>query len=230
MCEGDKGSRADIAAHDRARDPSQPNGSDGAKTPEIKRLNSEAYKPWGTRSNNASPDLSAGSLGTGPGSPKGLSVCTGGPGKAQCNNEVMEGEGGVECEKCSRWYHSKCQGLSKGAMSALNKWHGTLVWLCDACAKWLHSDPKLQPKAPNVGMPDTLLIEEKINKLESIIRHNSKTLSESIFNQEKLFAVQCKVLDKLEETSKEDKQKQHTYAEALKGISTEVVRQVTEKN
>ena len=44
-----------------------------------------------------------------------------------------------------------------------------------------------------------------------------------------MFTVHCKVLDKLETTSAENTQQQRTYAETLRGISTEVVKEVTQK-
>ena len=213
-------------------DPDPNRNSTGADIPEIRRLDSDAYKLWGSRSNNASPIQGAGDtteqsaeLG-GPNKPD-LAVCKGGPGKLLCNNEVKDGEGGVECEKCGRWFHSKCQDLSKGAMTALNKWHGTLLWLCDACNKSLKDKP--QPRSYISKDQDLIRLEEKIKKLEAIVRHNSSTLTDSIKNQEKMFTVQCKVLDKLETTSAENTQQQRTYAETLRGISTEVVKEVTQK-
>ena len=214
-------------------DPDPNRNSTGADDiPEIRRLDSDAYKPWGSRSNNASPIQGAGhppDQGAEQGGPKkhDLTVCKGGPGKSLCNNKVKDGEGGVECEKCGFWFHSKCQGLSKGAMTVLNKWHGTLVWLCDTCNKSLKD--KQQPRTRIPEEQDFSRLEEKIKKLESIVRHNSSTLTDSIKNQEKMFTVQCKVLDKLETTSAENSQQQRTYAEALRGISTEVVKEITQK-
>ena len=220
--------QVEVNGEPRASESSPSRETNDNQTPEIRRLDSNAYRPWGTRSNNTSPEPGSGTGFTATGADsKEPTVCRGGPGKTACDKEVKDGEGGVECEKCCRWYHSKCQGLSKGAMSALNKWHGTLVWLCNNCSKWLQH--KLQPTASNTAKEDLARIDQRIEKLENIMRHNSASLSESVRNQEKLFTVQCKVLDRMEAVASEDKEKKQTYAEALKGISTEVVKEVTEK-
>ena len=100
-------------------------------TPDIKRLDSDAYKPWGSRSSNLSPD---------PQAPRHVSeedgnrsVRKGGSSKPNCGREVDEGEDAVECERCMHWFHCKCQGITKAAHNALRKWHGTLLWLCNKC-------------------------------------------------------------------------------------------------
>ena len=123
------------------RNPGPNHLTKGDTNPEIRRLDSDAYKPWGTRSNNSSPVAGLGSADNKEHDAPNLFVCTGGPGKVVCNITVKEGEGSAECEKCSRWFHNKCQGLSKGAVSAMNRWHGTLLWFCDSCSKSLKTNP-----------------------------------------------------------------------------------------
>ena len=205
------------------------NGSDKGDTPEIRRLDSDAYRPWGSRSNNPSPIPGSGSAADTDHDPKPKdpTICTGGPSKPLCNVKVMDGEGGVECEKCSGWFHSKCQGLSKGAMTTLKKWHGTLIWLCDGCASSLKSKPA--QKDPEVGKHELIQINEKIKNLEKIIRLNAKSLGETIQNQEKMVAIQCKVLDKLEIKSEEEMNQHKSYADVLKSVTNEVVDQVSKK-
>ena len=237
-CGGMDGIPPSQATDNGASDPNMIHKIITDAVPEVRRLDSDAYKPWGSRSNNASPIPGAGPAHSGPDAdppPKDsdnpdLSVCIGGPGKTVCNSEVKHGDGGgVECEKCQRWFHSKCQGLTKWAITALNKWHGTLLWVCDQCKISLKVKDKPQPETRSAQVPDLTWLDTKINKLETIIRHTENTLSDSIRNQEKMFTVQCKVLDKLEASSVETVKQQVTYAEALKGIGTEVVKQVSQK-
>ena len=92
----------------------------------VQQLNS------GARSTNTSPDpelLKSRKIET----EQAQTVCRGGPGYKQCGTEVKEGQDAVECEKCMQWFHGKCQMITKAALNALKKWHGTLVWLCDSC-------------------------------------------------------------------------------------------------
>ena len=48
-------------------------------------------------------------------------ICNGGPSQSNCGRLVSEDDDAVECEKCMRWFHCKCQGISKAALTALGK-------------------------------------------------------------------------------------------------------------
>ena len=124
------------------------------------------------------------------------------------------------------WFHAKCQAISKPAINAAKKWHGTLVWICDTCYKSL----KEVPPSPSSGpLPNNnVQLQDMVNKLERIVRHNAKALEDLIQNQEKIFVGQCKLVDKISSTTSSEVQ-QKTYAEAIKGIGEEVVEKVYKK-
>ena len=131
---------------------------------------------------------------------------------------VKEGEDAVECEKCMHWFHSKCQGISKAALTALGKWHGTFVWLCSSCMASLKDKPVIS----NTGLGQ---VEETVSKLEKMVRHNANALNEVIKNQDIMFTGQCKLTEKMAKEAHPQK----SYAEAIKGVGAEVVDQVSKK-
>ena len=180
-------------------------------SPKVRRLSSEVYKPWGSKSTNTSPNPEA------PAPRKMASendklVCRGGPGNRNCGARV--GKEGVECDKCMHWFHCKCQAIPKAALTAMGKWHGTLLWLCDSCSASLK-----QPASCKCSE-----VMETVSKLEAVARHNASKIEASISNQEKMFAGQCKLLDKV--TALTDLTGKKSYAEALKEAGREVVDQV----
>ena len=181
----------------------------------IKRLDSEVYRPFGSRSRNPSPDP-----GMKQDEDEDKLICKGGPGKPNCGKKVMDGEEAVECEKCEKWFHSKCLSISKTALTALRKWHGTLVWLCHQCKESLKEKHSM-----NKGIN----LEETVLKLEQVVRHNANALNESIRNQEKMFAGQCKLLDMMSHSTPKDAEYQKSYADVLKGVGEEVVERVSRK-
>ena len=96
----------------------------GKKSRDIKRLDSDVYKPWGSRSRSNSETCSD--------RDEGDAACKGGPGKMTCGEEVKDGEPGVQCDVCMSWFHADCQAIPKAAHSALQKFK-MLSWICAAC-------------------------------------------------------------------------------------------------
>ena len=179
----------------------------------VQRLNSGVYRPFGARSTNTSPDpeqMKSRKIET----EQARTVCRGGPGNKQCGTEVKEGHDAVECEKCM--LHGKCQMITKAALNALKKWHGTLVWLCDSCSATLKTDNRAPCSCSG--------LEPRVSKPEALVRHNATKLNDSITNQEKLFLGQGKVLEKISSISSEEQKK--SYAEAVKEVGVEIVAQV----
>ena len=76
------------------------NGGKGEDTPEVRRLNSGVYKPWGSRSTNvdvsADPQLRRQDKERV--EEQEQAICKGGPGKLICGIQVKEGDDTVECE------------------------------------------------------------------------------------------------------------------------------------
>lgn len=70
-------------------------------TPEVRPLDSDVYRPWGSRSPNTSLDpgvLKQGELD------KDRTMCRGGPGKPPCGVRVKDDDA-MECDRCMRWFH-----------------------------------------------------------------------------------------------------------------------------
>ena len=198
------------------------NGSKGEDTPEVWRLNSVVYKPWGSRSTivDVSSDPQPSRQGKERVEEQDQAVCKGGPGKLMCGIQVKEGDDAVECERCMKWFHCKCQAILKTALTALGKWHGTLIWLCDTCTK--------SPKDQSCTPCRCAKIEDDVKKLEAMVRHNANSLKEVINNQEMMYSGQCKLMDIAVKTAK-DGPTQKTYAEVMKGMGAEVAEQVSWK-
>ena len=61
-----------------------------------------------------------------------------------CGNPVKEGEAGVLCDRCFEWFHATCQGISKQAIKALERFD-TLAWLCENCKSDLKKRKECAP-------------------------------------------------------------------------------------
>ena len=95
--------------------------SEGAK---IKRLDSEAYKPFGTRSSVEADQPSYATCQGGPGKKKGT--------KKKCGLRVKDDEDGVCCDGCKYWFHLGCQKVQPATYEALQRVKG-LFWICSEC-------------------------------------------------------------------------------------------------
>ena len=96
-------------------------GTEGAK---IKRLDSEAYKPFGIRSSAGADQPSYATCQGGPGKKKGT--------KKKCGLKVKDNEDGVCCDGCKYWFHLGCQKVQPATYEALQKVKG-LFWICTEC-------------------------------------------------------------------------------------------------
>jgi hypothetical protein len=56
-----------------------------------------------------------------------------------CKGEVKEGDKGVECDSCSKWFHSKCAAVDPKLYVALTNFKSSknsgLYWYCGVCNK-----------------------------------------------------------------------------------------------
>lgn len=145
--------------------------------PKVRRLSSEAYRPWGSRSSNASPDPDP--------APQDRTSCRGGPNNLVCDTEVKDGDMGVQCCTCKHWFHSKCQGIPKAAYNALVK-HKVLSWHCSSC----NPELQLRGKSDEEGRASNL--ESKVDALISLvqttleeIKQTNNQLSEKMKNDAK---------------------------------------------
>ena len=87
---------------------------------------------------------------------------------------MKEGEAGVLCDKCHKWFHAACQGISKPAIKAikeLDKFE-SLAWLCVNC--------KAELKNRKARPPMLMFLEGKFSELEKAVRSHLEQVSNSI--------------------------------------------------
>ena len=87
---------------------------------EIQNLDENIFKQWGGCSRFSSDSGSE------------TAICKGGPMNMDCGNPVRNGQEGVQCNCCSAWFHSTCQGIEIPAIRALDRFK-ILSWLCAEC-------------------------------------------------------------------------------------------------
>ena len=213
-----------------------------AKT--IGKLDDEAYRPWGTSSNQGSNPASRSNSDTGSESGS-KEICKGGPGKDVCGERVTEG---VMCDKCGFWFHALCQQIPKPAVTALRRYK-KLAWLCEGCRaelsvglqsgsaerevgkelkvlnQTLIEHIKLMEQAPKTQV-DLKALEAKVGKLELSIQNHVKLVENSMREQERSAEDQLKVLKRTFENQNTQKA---SYADMLKSACTNVVKEVNSK-
>ena len=68
----------------------------------VGKLRSSAYKPFGS---SISINMSQSSDSSDSDDSNEDTICRGGPGKGACGIEVVNGDKGVQCDKCISWFH-----------------------------------------------------------------------------------------------------------------------------
>ena len=189
--------------------------SDGKKGRDVKRLDSDVYKPWGTRSRSNS--------GTGSDQDKdeGEAKCKGGPGKLTCGVLVKDGEPGVRCDVCMFWFHPECQAIPKAAHTALQKFK-ILSWICAECKLSLH-------KGRDVGQTSQSqinLLDSKIDRVESLVKDNLQKIQASLSEHVEAAKAQTRQIELAVQSVELQK---GSYAQAVKGTCSDVIKQVTAK-
>ena len=183
----------------------------GKKGRDIKRLDSDVYKPWGTRSRSNSETRSD--------QEEESVICRGGPGKMTCGEEVKDGEPGVQCEACFRWFHADCQSVPKAAITALNKFK-MLSWFCAACklaiTKVINAD--------EVSSSQLTQIEAKVDRLENAVKQTLQEIHAEVARHAETTDMQTK---QVEQAIQAVELQKNTYAQAVKGTCSDMVKQVT---
>lgn len=50
-----------------------------------------------------------------------------------CRKDVKNNDDAIECERCLRWLHFECSGLTKGEFDVMKRKNCKLTWLCADC-------------------------------------------------------------------------------------------------
>ena len=103
----------------------------------VKRLGSNMYKPFGSRSSSGTRQPSQSTCPGGPGRKKGS--------KKKCGARVEDE--GVCCDGCNFWFHLECQKVLPATYKALQQVKG-LFWICWECRENL---PDLAKRVGTMG-------------------------------------------------------------------------------
>ena len=163
---------------------------------EVGKLGASAYRPFGS-------DIGSDST-----------CCRGGPGQVVCGNPVEDGQSGVQCEKCTNWFHSACQLIPPAAVTALERFK-VLSWFCAECKTTLTKQPKASEKISQ--------LELKVAGLDISLREHMKVAHASLKELESLATQQTAFTKKLYQ---EQEKAKATYAEIARGTCAEVVASV----
>ena len=169
----------------------------------IQKLDDDIYKPWGSRSRSSSVDAGE------------STICKGGPGKRNCGEIVRHSDLGVECDKCTNWFHTSCQLIPRAAYDALARFK-VLSWLCPEC--------KLDIKETNGSRIASL--ESKLEQLGKSMNDHTKLVVQSLKEQEET-SRQHTIL--IERTVTELYNQKTSYAEIVKGSCNEAAEKVLAK-
>ena len=180
-------------------------GLAGRSDPKVKKLDPNAYKPFGTRSRSSSIDAGEDTV-----------FCKGGPGKQTCGEPVTNTDKGVECELCQNWYHAGCQEIPIPAYDALAQFGTHLCWLCPECKDLLKE-----------GQAKRLLsLESKVVMLDRSMKEHVKLVAQSMKEQELAADRQTKLIER---SVSELHAQKASYADIVKGTCSEMYEKVSAK-
>ena len=175
-------------------------GRDEAK---VRKLDGNAYKPFGSRSRSSSD---AGS---------DTAFCRGGSGKANCGEPVRSSDHGVSCDMCENWFHASCQEIPAPAYEALVSFK-ILSWLCPVCKE----------AVKNGETRRLVLLESKVDKLDRSMSSHIKLVSQSMREQEAAVDNQTKIIER---SLRELHAQKALYADIVKGTCSEMCEKVSAK-
>ena len=153
---GQKGSKEQGSMHGKVTEPGET---------EKEESNGSNYKDSAERKE---PALENDKFGNGP-----RKLCKGGPNKYNCGSPVVDGQLGVECDKCKLWFHASCQGIPKGAVSALGSFV-MLSWFCGSC----------KANVNNTKLSALGNLEAKMKNLEVTMRDHMSSIEETLKGQD----------------------------------------------
>ena len=162
----------------------------------VGKLGASAYRPFGS-------DIGSDST-----------CCKGGPGQIVCGNPVEDGESGVQCDKCSNWFHASCQLVPSDAVVALEKFK-ILTWLCAECKPTLIKQSRVSEKITQ--------LENKVAGLDLSLREHMKVVHASLKEQEIAVAQQTQLM---KHSFQEQEALKASYADAVKRSCAEAVSSV----
>ena len=124
-------------------------------------------------------------------SKKEIYVCRGG--EEECGKQITGKKESIRCDACCEWFHAECQGLCKGAFSAISEY--SLLWICTYCKERLddildlgkrvemrvaEAEKKIMKKVEETVQASTMKREETINAgMKNLEAQVTKQINES---------------------------------------------------
>ena len=113
-----------------------------------------------------------------------------------CNSKVKNGDEGLECDECDRWYHAACEGVNKPLYEIL-KQHEKLLWLCGKC-----EDIRKNRKSLKNEVEEKLKeIEEKMKNLKMEILEEVKEKNREWYEEVGLDNLKAEVVQEVSKVS-----------------------------
>lgn len=170
--------------------------TESKKPGEVGKLGASAYRPFGS-------DVGSDST-----------YCRGGPGQVVCGNPVLEEQKGVQCDKCSNWYHLACQLIPVDACLALQNFP-ILTWLSTDCKSTLAKQSRVSEKLVH--------LENKVAGLDISLREHMK-LAQASLKEIESGMIQQSALTK--RALHEQEKLKTSYADIVRNTCTEAVASV----
>ena len=196
----------------------------------IKKLGDNVFSLWGgrSRSPSADPEHEQDEKEV-----KGDSFCKGGQGKLKCGKVVdpaLNGEAGIECDKCGDWYHATCQMVPKAAVTAVGR-YSMIHWFCSSCRVGLlgnsKTDNSLNMMACRLEKLETVVtrsISEQVESLTKAVTRQNNLVTEAFKHQEEMENNHEKLIKK---SFLELRDQKTSYADAVKGSCDRMLNDIS---
>ena len=207
--------------------PGKPLSGEGKGEGAVGKLRSSAYKPFGS---STSINMSQSSDSSDSDDSNEDTICRGGPGKGACGIEVVNGDKGVQCDRCRSWFHIKCQAIPVQAHNALVTYK-CLWWFCVKCKqditigsgitmakRFVESEKATNEELKSLG--------RKVAEVGESVREHMKVIVQSLKEQEKMVTDNSKMMEK---ACRDQHSQKISYADMVRGTCEKVVQDVSAK-
>ena len=183
----------------------------------VKRLGSSAYKPFGSRSSNASGEDK-------------YNICQGGSGEKEgtfkkCGKRVDDDDAGVGCDVCDYWFHVECQNVEPDTYEALRNIEG-LFWICSKCRENLPDLTKKRGTTVEKNGNEASVTKDRDH--ESAKKDENSLITAIHAQKEELLAAMKQheesIINNIKETLPKQTQPMKTYAEVAQKMEENVTK------
>lgn len=138
-----------------------------------------------------------------------------------CNCRVNTDQMGMECGGCKRWYHAKCEKLSKKEYEKICEIDEKIIWHCGECGEIL----PLVLKENRRLHKEIEIVKKEMSEIKELMRVAKG--SETSGNFEKLISEKIKDFQQEHEIKKEEMNKKNDrFQEKLQAIENKIKAQL----